>query len=326
MARPQLKLPGTWANVCNFLLAELAAREITGLELRVLLLIMRDTYGWEDKASKAVPKRRLDRRQISIKSLVERTGASDRGVREAMHKLTETMGIVHVYASPSGKSPGIYGIISDVSLWKVKPVGAVAEMDSWASLTGARVPVKRPPLPEPECRSNDIDRNQSADQSGTRVPVTPEPECRSTNAETKESQALDGGAKRKKEKEISLKESEESEFFWITSSEEAKARDDLSLHEARGHMEHYLLSTWSEVEFDEDESKELAGYLRGTLPPNLLLANLITGTDNQVDLGRVSRSKGFHPDGEPILKSIRNAKALKAQRLGAHKAAQGVAS
>lgn len=330
MARGKpLEIPKHYAPVCNFLLAALASMVFTGLELRILLLIIRDTYGWPDEEnSDGDSSRRRDRYRISVKSLVERTGASDRGVRIALKALVDD-GIVDEHQAPSGRASGVYGINSDTSKWKRASQGKIAKSDlppppksdggsvgPEEALTGTTVPDKREGAaarPEPECHR---DRNCSSTVTGTTVPPRVEPQCRSEQAQT---QAAQGPARDHRDllRETLRHTPIESEggggdsFTLIKSYQEAKARTDLTADEAAWQAKHYLESVWNRpmrTDEKEDEPKKLAGYLenarRCALEPHLSIAHLITHHKSIVKQNAENVKKGLKRFSYPIAKNI----------------------
>lgn len=103
------------ATIRRFLLRELAKRDLSGSCHAILLVIMDECYGWVDKESED-PRRRRDRNKFSYSFLARETGLTYKTVCKAMQQL-QALGIVREWETPSKKSAGVYGIISDFSKW-----------------------------------------------------------------------------------------------------------------------------------------------------------------------------------------------------------------
>ncbi len=312
----------SWTQVENYLLEALAAHALTGLELRVSLVIIRETLGWKSRQNR---NQRLEYNQISYARLIKSIGASERGIREALKGLLDK-NIVTIHSKPSGKTPGVYGINGKIEEWggerqgqireKRFPLSSSFERNQSAGQNGfsggnqsagqdlvsagTRVPVSR---------------NQSAGQAGTRVPV---------RQLARPGKSTGCGASNKLFKRNSLKETLkrnslnkeqiEGGFVPISSPEEAKKRTNLSGSEALLHATEFLRDIWGKPPTGQ-EVGALSEYFQRNLEPRLLLANLISATEETVEQNRLNKVQGLRRFTKPIEKTLDTANASLSEKL-----------
>jgi hypothetical protein len=304
----KLELKYRWAPVANFLLEALAAHSFTGIECRVLMVLIRETYGWKDEEARG---RRLESNYLPQRVLFERIGTSSRGIRNALDALVAD-GVVIRYQAPRAKSPGRYGINSKIDQWRRERQGEVREKS----------------YPGSECNQNATHQGATGVppmgatgvplKGATGVPLKVEPECHSDEPQSQTQQGLSlplRNSLRERSKRNSLKRGERAPLFSpIRTAEEAKGRKGLSAEEALWQAEHYLATSWSS-EASDAERASLAKYLDKDLEPRFLLANLISATDETIGQNLANARNGLNRYREPIAKSIDTAKASLAEKL-----------
>lgn len=85
------------------------------LELRLLLLICRNTYGWQKSKNGNV---RYDRFQCSLDEMATEMEVDKRNLRRTLKGLIDK-NIIIAYEPGKGRRPGTYGINSETKTWKI---------------------------------------------------------------------------------------------------------------------------------------------------------------------------------------------------------------
>lgn len=112
MTSPVKRAPG-FTPLKNYLLEVIYRSDFSSRELRVILALARQTYGWQEEGK---GKRRRDRVAISFAQASADIGMDLRHFRRTMKDLI-ARGIVLCYQPGSAWSPGVYGLESNTEKW-----------------------------------------------------------------------------------------------------------------------------------------------------------------------------------------------------------------
>ena len=104
----------------NYLMEAIYRRKFSSCEFRILLCLMRRTYGWRERRDGVLTGRQCDRVRISLEEIAEDIGIGLRAVKQAFSRLRAANVITrHAPPVPQRSLAGEYGINSDDQKWKI---------------------------------------------------------------------------------------------------------------------------------------------------------------------------------------------------------------
>ncbi len=113
MASPQLE--NGYTRIANELLEALCRLKISGNEMRILLFIIRKTYGYSRKSA-----------QISLSEIAKATGIKSNHVSEILRGLVEKRVIEIERSASQGVVPQTISVVKDYQIWEQFPkIGTV---------------------------------------------------------------------------------------------------------------------------------------------------------------------------------------------------------
>lgn len=304
-----------WTPIKNYLLAVLYKGVLPQREMRILLLISRNTYGFEEYKG-----RRYDRFRCSYSDMAQEAELHEQTFSKLFRRMVKK-NVIHVFEEGTGKRPGVYGINSDTTTWLVdnvkdshKVIGSRgSQMDSqedtlegvkWTPSTdqnGELEGVKRTPSRNP--RGSQMD-SQERESNGLPLENRTNPDLPHNQA-VPESNDFGGKKeerKREERKGIShpFQPIEETPRDLILTPEDAIGRESMTRTEAYAYGQLYYHKRTTRKFGTKYEDPKARDFFAADLAPNKLLAIWISSTDVGLKKRAKKRRTGERLDRSPF--------------------------